>query len=147
VTLHFRARAAGRAAGEKLAFFGEYRAAPAGRAGAAPSMPPPGPGNGYVSLRLTGGDDGVYTASQHLDPGRYMVGIFVGHGVRHAGSGEYPAAPVRLISASGGEGSGVSVELTRDRTVRGLYRDTGRSRSSSAAPPSSAAPTPTTGTG
>lgn len=141
VTLQFRVRAAGKAAGsDKIAFFGEYRAVPGGRPRASASAPPPGPGTGYVSVRLTGGEGGVYTASQHLDPGRYVVAIFAGHGVRHSGAGALPAPPVTMVA-----GTGASVDLTRDRTISGVYRGSPARRSSSAAPPpSSPPPTPTT---
>jgi hypothetical protein len=142
VTLRFRARAAGKAAGSgKLAFFGEYRRVP--RQGADPpaSVPPPGPGTGYVSVRLTEGEnDGAYTASQYLDPGRYAVAIFAGHGVRNSGAGSYPAAPVTLLPHTAS-----TVELTGDRTVRGVYHRPAPS-SSSATPTPSTTPTsaPTT---
>jgi hypothetical protein len=140
LTLRFRARATGNAAGQKPAFFGEYKRVRGDPAGASATIPPPGPGTGYVSVRLTDGDeDGVYTASQHLDPGRYVVAIFAGHGVRHAGAGTYPAPPVTRISQAS-HGAGVTVELTRDRTVTGVYR-------AGAGTPSSAAPKPSTGAG
>jgi hypothetical protein len=135
VRLHFRVQVAGKAASsDKIAFFGEYRAVPAGWARQSAPVPAPASGTGYVTVRLTGTEgDGVYTASQHLDPGRYAVAIFAGHGVRHSGAGAYPAPPVTRVA-----GTGASVDLTRDRTISGVYRGSPADRSSSAAPPSSA---------